>query len=434
MHRSNKKKNSQKNSSKLADFDSYGADPRRLEKAGESFSGVKVNYETKYKKSLEVVKNNYASFEVPYYGLDNNDYVNGVGFCCNPSGEAASSSSATGKFSATAKNDNAELQQFYYHPDHLGSSSYLTNLDGEVVQHVEYVPFGEVFLEEKNAKWNTPYLFTSKELDKETGMYYFGARYQDPKLGIFISVDPLSEKYAGWSSYAYCANNPINMVDPDGKDWYRNDKNGKIAWYDGRSTIKGYTSLGYSYSNQSYGVNKNDHLIMDGETKTITINGTTIADFNKKGSNYEYGGLAISDGGNFQNPSSLEHSSRSVEWFDFNGSLNAILIYLSLDKDLFKRNNGNGKGSNGGRTTLETRSGNIIDAANNGADAVKEIKVIVEKYSTTGTLRGNASQVHKTEKDSTVDSQVEATKIFDRNNQRRVKAEAKANKENESYK
>jgi hypothetical protein len=71
----------------------------------------------------------------------------------------------------TGKNDNAELQQFYYHPDHLGSSSYISNLDGEVVQHVEYVPFGEVFLEEKNAKWNTPYLFTSKELDRESGMY-----------------------------------------------------------------------------------------------------------------------------------------------------------------------------------------------------------------------------------------------------------------------
>ena len=177
---------------------------------------MKVNYETKYKKALETVKANYASFEVPYYGLDNNDYVNDVGFCCNPSGESASNSSATGKFSATAKNDNAELQQFYYHPDHLGSSSYLTNLDGEVVQHVEYVPFGEVFLEEKNAKWNTPYLFTSKELDRETRLYYFGARYQDPKLGIFISVDPLAEKFAGWSSYAYALNNPVRFIDPTG--------------------------------------------------------------------------------------------------------------------------------------------------------------------------------------------------------------------------
>ena len=209
---------SQRIVSKIGDFDSYGADPRRVEKAGESFSGVKVNYEAKYKKSLEVVKANYGTFEVPYYGNDNNDYVNGLGFCCNPSGDAsASTSSATGKLMA-GKNDNAELQQFYYHPDHLGSSSYLTNLDGEVVQHIEYVPFGEVFLEEKNAKWNTPYLFNGKELDKETGLYYYGARYYDPKLDIMKSVDQMAEKYPNWSPYNYAFNNPVKFVDPDGNE------------------------------------------------------------------------------------------------------------------------------------------------------------------------------------------------------------------------
>lgn len=48
------------------------------------------------------------------------------------------------------------VMQFYYHPDHLGSSSYITNLDGEVVQHIEYVPFGEVFVEERNNISNNP--------------------------------------------------------------------------------------------------------------------------------------------------------------------------------------------------------------------------------------------------------------------------------------
>ena len=58
---------------------------------------------------------------------------------------------------------NYEKMQYYYHPDHLGSSSYITNLDGEIVQHVEYVPFGEVFIEERNNSWNTPYLFNGME-------------------------------------------------------------------------------------------------------------------------------------------------------------------------------------------------------------------------------------------------------------------------------
>jgi RHS repeat-associated protein len=91
-------------------------------------------------------------------------------------------------------------------------------LDGEVVQHVEYVPFGEVFLEEKNAVWNTPYLFNGKELDKETGMSYYGARYYEPKTSVWISVDPLAEKYPNASPYNYCLNNPVNFIDPDGKD------------------------------------------------------------------------------------------------------------------------------------------------------------------------------------------------------------------------
>jgi hypothetical protein len=66
-------------------------------------------------------------------------------------------------------NDNPELYQYYYHSDHLGSTSLITNLDGEIVQHVEYVPLGEVFIEERNNTWNTPYPFNAKELDEETG-------------------------------------------------------------------------------------------------------------------------------------------------------------------------------------------------------------------------------------------------------------------------
>ena len=93
-----------------------------------------------------------ATFAVPYNGDDNNDYVDGKGFCCNDGSLEAAQARA---LSRAAKNnfqegDAYETMQFYYHPDHLGSSSYITNLDGEVVQHIEYVPFGEVFVEERN--------------------------------------------------------------------------------------------------------------------------------------------------------------------------------------------------------------------------------------------------------------------------------------------
>ena len=108
-----------------------------------------------------------------------------------------------------------------------GSGAIITNLDGEVSQHIEYVPFGEVFIEERNNTWNTPYLFNAKEFDEETGMYYYGARYYEPKLSLWMSVDPLEEKYYNSSSYAYCNNNPIRFIDLDGRIVIASDENAK---------------------------------------------------------------------------------------------------------------------------------------------------------------------------------------------------------------
>ena len=105
---------------------------------------------------------------------------------------------------------------YYYHPDHLGSSSYISNALGEVVQHIEYFAFGETFLEEHSNTDRTPYLFNGKELDEETGLYYYGARYYDPVTSVWQSVDPLAEKYPSISPYTYVANNPIMFIDPDG--------------------------------------------------------------------------------------------------------------------------------------------------------------------------------------------------------------------------
>ena len=113
-----------------------------------------------------------------------------------------------------------ETLQFFYHPDHLGSSSFITDVSGEVYQHVQYFPFGETFVEERTGTRYTPYLYNGKELDEETGLYYYHARYYDPRISMFYGVDPLAEKYIGISSYAYVANNPMILVDPDGRDIY----------------------------------------------------------------------------------------------------------------------------------------------------------------------------------------------------------------------
>ena len=211
---------SQRVVSKIGDFDSYGSDPRRIQYAGSETDGLSVDYKQKYVQQLQVIKDNYATFTVPYNGEDNNDYVDGKGFCCNDGSlEAAQARAMT----RAAKNnfqegDSYEKMQFYYHPDHLGSSSYITNLDGEVVQHIEYVPFGEVFVEERNNIWNTPYLFNAKEFDEETGLYYYGARYYDPRISLWLNTDPNKEEHPNQSPFCFESNNPIKFIDEDGRD------------------------------------------------------------------------------------------------------------------------------------------------------------------------------------------------------------------------
>jgi len=89
---------------------------------------------------------------------------------------------------------------------------------------VEYLPFGESLLDERaggdddDDGEGTPYLFNGKELDEETGLYYYGARYYDPQISMFYGVDPKAEKYPSISPYIYSANNPVNLIDPNGME------------------------------------------------------------------------------------------------------------------------------------------------------------------------------------------------------------------------
>ena len=108
---------------------------------------------------------------------------------------------------------------YFCHPDHLGSASWITDRTGEPVQHLQYLPFGEPFVNQRapNSTYEERFTFTGKERDEETGYSYHGARYYDPKTsGLWLSVDPMADKYPGINPYAYCAWNPVKLVDPDG--------------------------------------------------------------------------------------------------------------------------------------------------------------------------------------------------------------------------
>src|SRR5690606_38960016 len=107
-----------------------------------------------------------------------------------------------------------ENEIYWFHPDHLGSTSYITNILGEVSQHMEYFAFGETFVEEHRSSNNSPYKFNGKELDEETGWYYYGARYYDARVSVWLSVDPLAEQTM--TPYQYTYQNPLRYIDPKG--------------------------------------------------------------------------------------------------------------------------------------------------------------------------------------------------------------------------
>ncbi len=104
----------------------------------------------------------------------------------------------------------------------LGSTRAVVDEQGELIESYDYYPFGlqmpgRVY---KEGQAVTKNLFTNKELDSETKNYYFGARYYDPAIARWLSVDPRAFKKSWLSPYVYCSNNPKNRFDPDGReDW-----------------------------------------------------------------------------------------------------------------------------------------------------------------------------------------------------------------------
>jgi RHS repeat-associated protein len=110
----------------------------------------------------------------------------------------------------------------YYKQDHLGSNREVTSYagtTGTVVQQTEYYPSGTAYVEGTGAGIQ-PFKFTGKELITMHGLNWqdFGARWLDNVRMQWTTVDPLAEKYYSISPYAYCFNNPLKYLDPDGKD------------------------------------------------------------------------------------------------------------------------------------------------------------------------------------------------------------------------
>jgi len=101
-------------------------------------------------------------------------------------GSAAADSYVHGPTGLLARINETNIT--YYHSDHLGSHSAMTNEKGEVISESVYLPFG-------SQSGSSKFGFTGKEYDSDLGLNYFGARYYDPNSGQFLSVDPLLQYF-----------------------------------------------------------------------------------------------------------------------------------------------------------------------------------------------------------------------------------------------
>ena len=177
-------------------------------------------------------------------------------------------------------NEEQKVKRYYYHSDHLGSAQFVTDWKGRQYEHIEYTPYGELWIEEVAAGLDKlPFRFTGKELDEETGLYYYGARYLDPKYSRWLSGDPALGEYMAGSSvgeggiyntvnfnvYHYGSNNPIKYTDPTGrydKEEYkafkaltRQEKNVILSSISKSKTVNRMTNEAWDKTNVTFGGN-----------------------------------------------------------------------------------------------------------------------------------------------------------------------------------
>jgi RHS repeat-associated protein len=107
-----------------------------------------------------------------------------------------------------------ETLVYFYHPDYTGNSNYITDYKGDIAQYLAYMPSGEIFVDD-HTKWESTFKFNARELDSETGLYYYGSRFYDPKTNLWLGTNPKAEIYPFVSPYVFGVEDENRNTDMD---------------------------------------------------------------------------------------------------------------------------------------------------------------------------------------------------------------------------
>ena len=163
--------------------------------------------------------------------------------------------------------DGGTVAFHYYTCDHQGNVRTVVDSDGAIEQVNHYYPFGGVMAGIGLQPDLQQYKYNGKELERRWGLdwYDYGARWYDPVLPSWTSMDPLCEEHYNISPYAYCGGNPVRRVDPDGRDWISAMYEGeRFVYYDSRVHSEADISKYY------YGGGKNTNIEYVGKSGRIT--------------------------------------------------------------------------------------------------------------------------------------------------------------------